>query len=67
MYFSRWSQIFEASCQDRLNANSKALCEFNEVQWSDDWRNVKGSNSNLLSGLPTLGLKLPMSLQYLEW
>jgi hypothetical protein len=50
-----------------FNVNSKALSEFNEVQWIDDWRNVKGSNPNLLSWLPSLGLKLPMSFQYLEW
>ncbi len=37
------------------------------LQWSDNWKNVKGSNPKLLRQLLSLKLKLPMSLQYLEW
>jgi hypothetical protein len=37
------------------------------LQWSDSWKNVKGSNPKLLKQLPSLKLRLWMSLQYLEW
>jgi hypothetical protein len=57
----------KATWKQPLKLHVKTLCEFNDFQWSDNWKNVKGNNPNLLSWLPSLGLKLPMSLQYLEW